>query len=261
MDRPQNTYEPREYWTEVAEEIGQRTDSNVFAGLDTPFYRYKRSKFLREFLNAMPVAGTTVLEVGCGPGGNLVELGKAKPARLVGCDISPAMIDLATRNTAGAPEVELVVIDGKTLPFADREIEIAFTSTVLQHNLDDGDLGALLGEICRVTADTLYLFEDTSRTRKVRYSAVLRPVEDYASLCAPHGFELVGSEVLRLYASERVAGGLRRVLNRHPLKPGESISRVNWAAERVALPLTRLADAVLPQPRGLARMVFRRKAR
>lgn len=253
-------YEPREYWTEVAEEIGQRPDANVFAGLDTPFYRYKRAKFLREFLGAIPTAGASILEVGCGPGGNLLELAKGGPKRLVGCDISPAMIDLATRNTAGGAAIELVVTDGKTLPFADRELEITFTATVLQHNLDDGDLSSLLAEICRVTADTIYLFEDTSKVRKARYSAVLRPVEEYAGFCAQNGFELAQSEVLRLYTSERVAGGLRRVLNRPPLKPGEPISRVNHVAERVALPATRLLDTVTPQPRGLTRMVFRRGA-
>jgi SAM-dependent methyltransferase len=251
-------YEPREYWTQVADEIGQRPDSNLFAGLDTPFYRYKRSKFLEKFLRTIPAEGKSILEIGCGPGGNLLELAKAAPQRLVGCDISPAMIDLATRNTHDKATVELVVTDGKTLPFADREFEITFTSTVLQHNLDDGDLSALLGEICRVTGDTIYLFEDTSRTRRVRYSAVLRPVEDYVRFCAQNGFELVEAEMLGVYASERAAGGLRRVLNRPPLKPGEPISRVNDVAERVALPPTRLLDAVIPQPRGLTKMVLRR---
>src|SRR4249920_3943616 len=135
-------YEPREYWTQVAEEIGQRSDSNFFAGLDTPFYRYKRSKFLEKFLRTIPAAGTSILEVGCGPGGNLLELARLGPQRLAGCDISPAMIDLATRNTGENATIELVLTDGKTLPFGDREFEITFTSTVLQHNLDDSDLSA-----------------------------------------------------------------------------------------------------------------------
>jgi ubiquinone/menaquinone biosynthesis C-methylase UbiE len=254
-------YQPREYWTRVAEEIGQRPGLSVIAGLDTPFYEYKRAKFLERFLRAIPAAGKTILEVGCGPGGNLIELATAGPRKLVGCDISRAMLDLAIRNTDDVGGVEYVETDGKTLPFADREFEITFTSTVLQHNLDDGDLNGLLGEMCRVTDEAIYLFEDTSSKRKERYSAVLRPVEDYARVCTRNGFEIVEAERLGVYASERVAGFLRRVLNRPSPKAGEPVSPLNRAFERAALPLTRLLDAVVPQRRGLTKMAFRRIAR
>ncbi|HXY86581.1 MAG TPA: class I SAM-dependent methyltransferase [Gaiellaceae bacterium] len=253
-----SAYEPREYWTRVAEEIGRRPGPNVIAGLDTPFYEFKRKKFLREFLHSIPASGATIVEIGCGPGGNLIELAKAKPLRLVGCDISPGMLELARSNTADAANVECFEIDGARLPFADREFRFAFTATVLQHNLDDAKLDALLGEICRVTDETVYLFEDSAKRRTQRATAVLRPVEDYARVCRANGFDLVEAEVLRVYASERTAGALRRVLNRRPLQAGEEISALNATVERAALPLTRLVDAVGPQPRGLTKMVFAR---
>jgi SAM-dependent methyltransferase len=254
------TYEPREYWTEFAEEIGQRSGQNVVAGLDTPFYAYKRAKFLDTFLRAMPIAGKAVLEVGCGPGGNLAELAKLGPRRLAGCDISPAMLELAARNTAGAGEIAFAETDGKTLPFADREFDVTFTATVLQHNKDDALLNELLGEICRVTGETVYLFEDTSTQRRERYSAALRPVEDYARMCASRGFELEEAKPLPVYASERAAGALRRLLNRHALQAGDPISRVNTLAERAMLPPTKLLDSVIVRRRGLTRMIFKRRA-
>jgi len=62
-------YHVESYWSRVADEIRKRGPGNYVAGDDDPYYRYKRSKFLQRFLSALDVAGRTVLELGCGPGG------------------------------------------------------------------------------------------------------------------------------------------------------------------------------------------------
>ncbi len=72
-------YEPREYWSNVAEDIGRRADGTAVASVDSPFYRYKREQFVERFLRSIPARGRSVLEVGCGPGGNLRELARLEP--------------------------------------------------------------------------------------------------------------------------------------------------------------------------------------
>ena len=173
-------------------------------------------------MRSIPARGRDVLEVGCGPGGNLLQVARSEPRRLVGCDITPSMLELARKTTAGIEAVELVATDGATLPFGDAELDITFTATVLQHNPDQ-QLEKLAAEICRVTRDAVYLFEDTATRRRERYSAVLRPVDEYAAVFGRHGFELTQSADLRVFASERSAAVLRRLLNRRPPSSGEPV--------------------------------------
>lgn len=77
------------------EKIKFRKESdNVIAGDDEPYYRYKREKFLG-LLNEIEFTNKKVLEIGCGPGGNLLEIHSHKPNKLVGVDISNQMVELA----------------------------------------------------------------------------------------------------------------------------------------------------------------------
>ena len=87
--------------------------------------------------------GSSVLEVGSGPGENLGALkGAGTAKRLAGADIAPSMIALARGRGH-----EVLATDGQTLPFADREFDVVFSATVLQHN---PVFASLLGEMCRV---------------------------------------------------------------------------------------------------------------
>src|SRR5437867_10457540 len=50
--------------------------------------------------------GASVLDIGCGSGVYLEELGRRGAARLVGLDFAPAMLELARRGTAAAALAE-----------------------------------------------------------------------------------------------------------------------------------------------------------
>jgi ubiquinone/menaquinone biosynthesis C-methylase UbiE len=204
----------------------------------------------------LPVKDRTVLEIGCGPGGNLVHLAQAQPARLVGCDISSGMVELARQHTQDLPHVEIMHVDGTTLPFADRSFDLTYTVTVLQHNHDEM-LAQLLHEICRVTGKQLYLFEDTARVKRAGFSCVLRPVSEYATLCAAHGFERVSSEPIGLFMSYGVSRVLRALLSRGR-QEGMPPSRLHMWLEKALLPVTSKLDRIVPRRRGLTGMVFRR---
>ena len=92
-------YQPEPYWSDVAKRISEREKSNIIAGDDEPFYRYKRKKFLN-LLDTLDFSDKLVLEVGSGPGGNLGYIKKKGLAKeIVGADISNDMIELATKNT------------------------------------------------------------------------------------------------------------------------------------------------------------------
>lgn len=249
-------YDAERYWSGVAGEIGSRPGVDVVAGDDDPLARHRRARFVAEFLDTLPVDGRAVLEVGCGPGGNLARLARRGPRRLVGCDISAAMLSLAERTTAGSG-VELVGVDGASLPFDDGEFDLAFTVTVLQHNHDDA-LPALVASLCRVTREELVLFEDTARRPRQGATWALRPVPRYAAVCAANGFELVESSPLGIGATEWLRLAIERATGRGARPEGRPAPRRERALQRVGLPVARAADGLVPQTRGLTRMTFRR---
>ena len=252
-------YSPRDYWTKIAREIKQRSNDSVLASDDSPYLRYKRDMFLMKFLDQMPVQGKAVLEVGCGPGGNLPRIAKAQPRKLVGCDVSEGMIELAQKNTRGLEGVDIVQTDGTSLPFPDRSFDVTFTVTVLQHN-HDAMLAKLLPEICRVTSDRLYLFEDTARSKQEWFSFILRPVNEYAILCASEGFELIATDPIRLYVSNGLHYALRAAFSLLNHQEGTPITKTYAFIERVGLSISKPLDNVVVQRCGLTRMMFRRKS-
>jgi SAM-dependent methyltransferase len=251
-------YQPREFWSEVAEEIRRRPNGNEVAGDDTPYYRYKRARFLADFLDPMPVRGQRVLEVGCGPGGNLRRIAQAQPRELVGCDVAPTMVELARRATRDLPGVEVLEVNGTALPFDDRRFDLAFTVTVLMHN-PDSMLAKILPEICRVAATHVYLFEDTGPRKRASHSHFLRPVAEYAAICAAQGFRMVSADALPVFASERTARVIGAAFPFRDRREGAPKPRSELLLEKAALPLTRVVDRAITPRGGTTRMVFERQ--
>jgi SAM-dependent methyltransferase len=248
-------YEPRSYWSDVAEAIHRRGSDSDVAGDATPFLRHQRRLFLQRFLEPLEISDKRVLEVGCGPGGNLAELRRRGQAReLVGADISPAMLELAR---ARVPDVELVETDGTTLPFPDERFDLVFTVTVLQHNRDE-TCRPLLAEICRVAGDRLLLIENTGPQRRDDFvSTIRRPVAEYVEVCEPLGFRLLATAFLGVAVSSKMQFVARRFGK--PSAVGEPAPRLRQVVESALLPASVLADRVVPQRAGLTMMDFRRR--
>ena len=262
--------DPAGHWSGVGQRIRQRTAGREIAGDDSPYFRYKRSLFVGKLLPRMPIEGHSVLEVGCGPGGNLREVSRRNPARLVGCDVSPEMVDLARQNV---PSAETVTVDGESLPFSDSEIDLIFTVTVIQHNPDDR-AQKLIGEICRVRVNT----STCSRTRpnlRPRRKVAARMGISSADSChgtSAHATSMASSSSSRLHSPpmsvRRVSVFLRR-LDRGERVEGAQPSAAHRVLESSMLPLTRNLDKAmrhykgrLPQgfaPPELTMMAFRRK--
>jgi SAM-dependent methyltransferase len=256
MRRPKGpVYTPDSYWEEVASHVTVRDgDARFIAGDDTEYYRAKRALFLKRMLGPATEGVQQILEVGCGPGGNLVWLAD-RGKKVAGADISEGMLAHARE---ALPDIPFSLIDGRKLPFDDQSFESVMTSTVLQHNPDD-NAGALLNELARVAAREVHLFEDTAwvsiRDHKSHW---LRKPAWYTERMAAAGFELDVFKRLPIAAQE-IAAGLARVVAAEDHQEGDHISGRRQRVEFVFCRTARVVDAILPASAGLTRMSFRRR--
>ncbi len=249
-------YHPESYWTEVATRIAGREDGkNVIAGDDEPYYRYKRARFL-ELLHGVDFKGKSVLEIGCGPGGNLVEVYKTQPARLVGVDISERMIELAKQKVPD--NVEIIKINGTSLPFADQSFDIVFTATVLQHNTDETMLRQIMRELCRVSADQVFLFERIEDTIKGDELCYGRPISYYSNIMESHHFALKSQKFINIRTSYYVSGAIRKGLNPKARQEGEPLTPISILLQNLTLPLTKITDKIFTANKDVARLAYQR---
>jgi len=95
------------------------------------------------------VAGKTVLDFGCGNGESVVVL-VHKGARVIGMDISPELIELASRRVqmqcAGFPKPELRVGSAYETGLPDASVDLVLSNALLHHL----DLPTVLTEIRRI---------------------------------------------------------------------------------------------------------------
>jgi ubiquinone/menaquinone biosynthesis C-methylase UbiE len=256
-------YDPEQYWSKVGQEIQKRRGSYV-AGDDNPFTRYKRDRFLKRFLDSIDFRDARVLEVGCGPGGNLRYIAeRSAPQALIGVDISQTMINIAAQYLAAHKVVELYKINGKKLPFEAQSIDISFTATVLEHITDGEMLTALVREICRVTRTQIVFMEDigTSTELSVEGSCIRRQVDTYKGLCEENGFKIADVSFLNLAFSQLWTSSILYAYKRFfnpQLHEGEPIGRALRLMMQLSMFVTYYFDRVFKEKRDLAKMTFYR---
>jgi SAM-dependent methyltransferase len=256
LRKDKNTYQVEPYWSQVAQRIRERGDKNLIAGDDEPFYRYKRKEFLR-LLHEVVWKGISVLEIGCGPGGNLIEIAKHQPDRLAGADISAEMIALAKNNTPTG--IEFFHTNGTTLPFENKEFDVCFSATVLQHNTDEKMLTQLINEMSRVSVTDIYIFERIEKVIKGDELCYGRPVEYYKKLFAVNGFEVISSSFINIQVSYLVCGAIRKLFNPSSRKEGEPLTSFSIFLQKITLPVTSILDKIFKSERDLCRIHLKRK--
>ncbi|HEX8695218.1 MAG TPA: class I SAM-dependent methyltransferase [Longimicrobium sp.] len=94
---------------------------------------------------ALPREPVRILDIGCGNGALLLQLG-SRAAHGVGVDASAAMIEHARRRSAGVPTLEFVHVDGPALPFPDASFDVV--TSLLSFRYLDWD--PVMNEIRRV---------------------------------------------------------------------------------------------------------------
>jgi SAM-dependent methyltransferase len=183
----------RNHWAEYAaqSEMSDGIDAEL-AGPITDYYRDKRKKAVAALLDLD--FEDSVLEVGAGPGGNLVAIaGKHPDMDVIGCDVNEAMCQAAAKNGARV----VLSSQGKPIPFKTKGYHTVFTMTVLQSIEDAVDLEFLVSEICRVARVEIVIFEDVLRDHEPvgptspTYS--VRPINAYCKLFDAEGWRCVDS--------------------------------------------------------------------
>jgi SAM-dependent methyltransferase len=248
------TYRADVFWDNVGRELLQRPDEDhsTIASDDTPYYSLKRARLFEELLDPAFRNVISILEIGQGPGGNLTRL-RSNGKIVFGVDVSPFMLELARRN--GLENVQR--IDGAHLPFKDHFCDAVFTCTVLQHNTHE-NAADLLGEMARVAAKEVHLFEDTAPIIfRDRQSHWLRPTSWYVRQLQSRGYELTSQKRLPLTCQE-IAAASARVLVDRGLCQGARPTGRRLRLENILLRVARPIDRIIPPMVGLTRMSFRK---
>jgi ubiquinone/menaquinone biosynthesis C-methylase UbiE len=227
----------------------------VIAGDDEPYYRYKRKRFLR-LLNTVDFQDKKVMELGSGPGGNLIEVWNHKPQSLTGADISNQMVQLAKKKLPS--EVNIVKIDGTSLPFDDKSFDTVFTATVLQHNTDEDMLFSIMKELCRVSADRVFIFERIEKTIMGDDLCCGRPIAYYADFMKKQGFKLKSTQFINIRMSYYISGAIRKGLNPKTREEGQSMNKLSTVLQQITLPITSLLDKVFTSKKDLGKLEFER---
>jgi SAM-dependent methyltransferase len=249
-------YDMREHWSKVGERIGIRGGVSLYAGDFTPYMEYKGQQSSARFLPKIAVEGLSVLDVGCGPGNMLKWLHSKGAKRVVGCDQAPGMIEQAKRNTPS--DVQVFLTDGDALPFHDGEFDLVMTNTVLQHNPDERRTN-LLREICRVSAKSVILMEDTSLVMRPKtlgtglyQNFYPRPVGWYAGAASTFGLDLVELDYLQTFVSLKVYLYLALLSNRGKVSSSEGapISPIHARIEKALISITKHIDGHVNYHKG-----------
>ena len=104
----------------------------------------RRAAFWNGLLERHPIR--SVLEVGCGQGGNLAPIAEVlEPADVWGVDLNLTALARAREH---APGINVVIAKARRLPFRDGLVDLAFTSGVLIHQPEES-LPTVIGEIVR----------------------------------------------------------------------------------------------------------------
>lgn len=136
----------------------------VFASADGAHFAWQTGnpylvRTERTLLSGFPVKpGTRVLEIGCGEGGNLVNLLETRlgPAAIVvGVDLFPSKLRFASSRVAGA---QFVCADAGVLPFAADSFDAVLCRDVLHHLEDPGAATREAWRVCR-RGGTVWIIE------------------------------------------------------------------------------------------------------
>lgn len=253
--------EVESYWSKVAQRIKARDKNAFVAGDDTPYFRYKRAKFLKRFLDAIDCTSRIILELGCGPGGNLLYIAQTQsPEKLIGVDISQPMIDLAAENLGScAVATQLLKSDGVVLPVPDQSVDTSFTSTVLHHNTDGDTFKGLVRELCRVTRTSVIVMENTGHEGvSGSGSYIARRVDVYESVFAEHGFRLSDCAYLNTKVSRYGHAFIDRIFPPGKHDEGAPFRRLPQLLVTAFLPVTRILDRCFADKYDMTKMVFLR---
>jgi ubiquinone/menaquinone biosynthesis C-methylase UbiE len=116
-----------------------------------------------EILFLMAGRSGRVLDVACGTGVNIAEVGRLRGLEIHGCDISDVLINRAVLR--GIPAERLTVCDASKMPYSDHAFEYGYSIGSLEH-FDVASLESCVRECRRIIRGPVFHMVPVSRSGK-----------------------------------------------------------------------------------------------
>jgi ubiquinone/menaquinone biosynthesis C-methylase UbiE len=225
----------KKYWSTHVNDIEVIQDHTVGGAeflSQMEAYRYEKMPYLRPTVTSPSLRGKRVLEIGCGPGVDSVQLATAG-AQLTAVDLTPPAVALTRQHLAVRGLTATVQeANAEQLPFDDGTFDVVYSHGVLHHTVDTQ----------RAVDEVLRVLKPGGRAIIMLYhkhswfwflSKVTRTPVEHADADAPIVRAYSVSEVRRLFH------GFRKVdvtTERHPVATRKFSGWKGWAFNRVFVP-------------------------
>ena len=111
-----------------------RTYSHFFAPVLGRLYRGVARDVIAELEARGRTSKATIVDLGCGPGDLALELShRLRNSRVVGLDLSPSMMQLASRHSTTDGRLRFIVGNAESMPFGDRSVDLVVSTLSLHH--------------------------------------------------------------------------------------------------------------------------------
>lgn len=217
-------YDPKRYWGARARSAGSHTYQAVcgfvLSDAANEAMHKVQKHLLTCFLKGVDLENAETLEFGCGVG-RWAPYIKERGANYTGIDISQEMLRTAIR---WQPAERLVLTDGTSIPFPDKQFDLVFSITVVHHNSYENQT-KIFDEMLRVLKPEghLLLLEAVSRKDRGRcaFNMFPRSAEDWVAEVTSGGrAKLVRLEFARWWLLWSVGNKIAKIVRR--IKPEES---------------------------------------
>ncbi len=189
----------KERWEKLAQSGAERSvlDPNDSSGKKNAYMRYTITNILEKVFSGNDLPAT-LLDFGCGSGGNSVYLSKIG-YKIFGVDIAFEL--LSYTNTLNNGDHLFAQYDGKRLPVKNDSLDGGFTNGVMRCIIDTEMAQHTLGELYRAIkpGGRMVFIEQVERKRRILKSKneVQRTLSEYYELFSFAGFTVESHRIIR----------------------------------------------------------------